>query len=162
MLSSKESGCNERRRHRRCRFNHWVRKTPWRRKQQPTLVFLPEKPLGQRSLVVYSPWGCRETTTLELCKKTRQEVKFWKWLAASYLNPGKVCTRKNWGPGCKPYFLMNTSIFGVERRRVSQLKKLRNSQGHKAEKQERLISQRLREEKETASDAEERQRDAII
>ena len=28
---------------RRCRFNPWVRKTPWRRKWQPTPVFLPEK-----------------------------------------------------------------------------------------------------------------------
>ena len=32
---------------------------PWRRKWQPTLVFLPGKSHGQRSLVDYSPWGCR-------------------------------------------------------------------------------------------------------
>ena len=30
---------------------------PWRRKQQPTPVFLPGKSHGQRSLVGYSPWG---------------------------------------------------------------------------------------------------------
>ena len=35
---------------RRCRFNPWVRKIPWRRKWQPTPVFLPEKSHGQRSL----------------------------------------------------------------------------------------------------------------
>ena len=29
----------------------------WRRKQKPTLVFLPGKSHGQRSLVNYSPWG---------------------------------------------------------------------------------------------------------
>ena len=29
---------------------------PWRKKGQPTPVFLPEKPHGQRSLVGYSPW----------------------------------------------------------------------------------------------------------
>ena len=33
----------------------WVGKTPWRRKQQPTPVFLPGESHGQRSLVGYSP-----------------------------------------------------------------------------------------------------------
>ena len=37
----------------------WVRKIPWRRKWQPTPVFLPGKSHGQRSLVGYSPWGRR-------------------------------------------------------------------------------------------------------
>ena len=32
---------------------------PWRRAWQPTPVFLPGEPHGQRSLVGYSPWGCR-------------------------------------------------------------------------------------------------------
>ena len=39
----------------------WVRKIPWRRKWQLTLIFLPEKPLGKRSLAGYSPWGCKES-----------------------------------------------------------------------------------------------------
>ena len=42
---------------RRWRFNPWVRKIPWRRKWQPTPVFLPGKSHGQRSLAGYSPWG---------------------------------------------------------------------------------------------------------
>ena len=42
---------------RRCGFNPWVRKTPWRRKWQPTQVFLPGNSQGQRSLVGNSPWG---------------------------------------------------------------------------------------------------------
>ena len=33
------------------------RDDPWRRKWQPTPVFLPGKPHGQRSLAGYSPWG---------------------------------------------------------------------------------------------------------
>ena len=33
----------------------WVRKIPWRRKWQPTLVFLPQESHGQRGLVGYSP-----------------------------------------------------------------------------------------------------------
>ena len=32
---------------------------PWRRKWQPTLVFLPGAFHRQRSLVGYSPWGCK-------------------------------------------------------------------------------------------------------
>ena len=35
----------------------WVKKIPGRRKWQPTPVFLPGESHGQRSLVVYSPWG---------------------------------------------------------------------------------------------------------
>jgi len=36
---------------------------PWRRKWQPTEVFLPGKSHGQRSLVGYSPWGHKESAT---------------------------------------------------------------------------------------------------
>ena len=39
----------------RHRFDPWVRKTPWRRKWQPTPVFLPGESHGQRSLAGYSP-----------------------------------------------------------------------------------------------------------
>ena len=35
-------------------FDPWVRKIPWRRKWQPTPVFLPGKSHGQRSLAGYS------------------------------------------------------------------------------------------------------------
>ena len=34
-------------------------KIPWRRKWQPTPVFLPGKFHGQKSLVGCSPWGCK-------------------------------------------------------------------------------------------------------
>ena len=34
---------------------------PWRRKWQPTPVFLPGKSHGWRSLVGYSPWGRKES-----------------------------------------------------------------------------------------------------
>ena len=46
-------------------FNPWVRKTPWRRKWQPTPVLLPGKSHGQKSLVGYSPWGLKESDTTE-------------------------------------------------------------------------------------------------
>ena len=41
-LSGKESSCQYRRK-RSYRFNPWVRKIPWKRKWQPTPVFLPGK-----------------------------------------------------------------------------------------------------------------------
>ena len=50
----KESSCQCRRH----RFDPWVRKILWRRKWQPTPVFLPGKSQGQRSLAGYSPRGC--------------------------------------------------------------------------------------------------------
>ena len=37
----------------------------WRRKWQPTPVFLPGKSHGWRSLVGYSPWGHKESDTTE-------------------------------------------------------------------------------------------------
>ena len=44
----------------RPRFDTWVRKIPWRRKWQPTPVFLPGESHGWRNLVGYSPWGRKE------------------------------------------------------------------------------------------------------
>ena len=43
----------------------WVRKIPWRRKWQPTPVFLPVKSHGQRNLAAYSPCSCKELETTE-------------------------------------------------------------------------------------------------
>ena len=40
-----------------CGFNLWVKKIPWRRACQPTLVFLPAESHWQRSLAGYSPMG---------------------------------------------------------------------------------------------------------
>ena len=42
---------------------------PWRRKWQPTPVFLPRTSHGQRSLVGYSPWGW-ERVRLDFVPKT--------------------------------------------------------------------------------------------
>ena len=50
----------------RPRFDRWVGKIPWRRKWQPTPVLLLGKFHGWKSLVGYSPWGCKELDTTEL------------------------------------------------------------------------------------------------
>ena len=55
-LDSTESACQCKRHG----FSLWVRKIPWRRKWQPTPVFLPGKSHGQRSLAASSLWGCKE------------------------------------------------------------------------------------------------------
>ena len=57
-LNGKESACQYRRL-KRCEFN------PWRRKWQPTPVFLPGESHGWRSLAGYGPWGHKESDTTE-------------------------------------------------------------------------------------------------
>jgi len=49
----------------RCMFDPWVGKIPWKRVQQLTPVFLPGESHGQSSLVGYSPWSCKELDTTE-------------------------------------------------------------------------------------------------
>ena len=41
----------------RCGFDPWVEKIPWRSAWQPTPVFLPGKSHGHRNLASYSPMG---------------------------------------------------------------------------------------------------------
>ena len=78
-------------------FNPWVRKIPWRRKWQPTQVFLPRKFHGQRSQVGYSPWGSqrvRHNRDTWYSKGTRSSPptpprSLWycfKWLEAAVPN----------------------------------------------------------------------------
>ena len=63
--SGKERVC-QCRRHKRGGFHPWMGKIPRRRAWQPTLVFLPGESHGQRSLVGYSPEGCKELDTTEV------------------------------------------------------------------------------------------------
>ena len=48
---------------RRCKrhgFDPWVGKMPWRRARPPAPVLLSGESHGQRSLMSYSPWGCKD------------------------------------------------------------------------------------------------------
>ena len=63
-LSGEESACQCGRCQRHI-FNPCVKKSPWRRKWQPTPGFFPGKFHGQRSLTGYSPWGRKESDTSE-------------------------------------------------------------------------------------------------
>ena len=53
IAGAKEPACQCKRRKRR-RFHPWIGKILWRRKGQPTPVFLPGESHGQKSVVVYS------------------------------------------------------------------------------------------------------------
>ena len=65
--NGRESACQWR----RLRFDPWSRKIPWRRKWQPTQVFLPGKSYGHRTLVSYSPWGWKNQTWIRNWKHAR-------------------------------------------------------------------------------------------
>ena len=53
------------RRYKRCGFDLWVGKIPWRKAWQLTPVFLPGEPHGRRSLAGDSPYGCKELDMTE-------------------------------------------------------------------------------------------------
>ena len=72
---------------RRPGFNPWVRKIPWKRAWQSTLVFLPGESHGQRRLGGYSPWGHIESDTTEQlthsthkdsCSSSMELASAWK------------------------------------------------------------------------------------
>ena len=71
-LSGKESSCQGR----RLGFDHWVEKIPWRRKWQPTQVFLPGRFHGQRRL---------EATVHGVAKSQTQPSK---WACCRYVPSG--------------------------------------------------------------------------
>ena len=56
-------------------FDLWVRKILWRREWQSTPVFLPGESHGQRSLVVYSSWGRKESDMTEQLTHTHTHRK---------------------------------------------------------------------------------------
>ena len=68
-FSSKEPTCHCRR-CRRCGFRPSVGNMPWRQVWQHTSVVLSGKFHGHRSVVGYSPWGCKESGMTEhTCKE---------------------------------------------------------------------------------------------
>ena len=63
--SSGKESTHQCRRCKRCGFNPWVSKVPWKRKWHPTVVLLPGKFHGQRNLVGYTPRDLKELDTAE-------------------------------------------------------------------------------------------------
>ena len=75
-LSGKEPTCQCGRQRSRV-FGPWVRKISWRRKWQPTPVFLPGESHGQRSLVGYSPRGHKGSDTTHTHIHTHVSMSIW-------------------------------------------------------------------------------------
>ena len=74
------------RQYRRRGFNPWGGKISWRRKWQSTLVFLPGKSRGWRSLVGYSSWGRKESDTTErLHSLTQRWSKVYGRICVGYI-----------------------------------------------------------------------------
>ena len=75
-------------------FDPWVGKIPWRRKWQPTPVFLPGKSHGQRSLVGYCPWGRKESDTTERLHFNKWQKcnhsPFWVTLGSPSVSPAPI------------------------------------------------------------------------
>ena len=71
--SGKEPAC-QCRTHKRCGFDSWVGKIPWRGVWQPTPVFLPGESYGQRSLMGYGPSGRKESDTTEATLRARMDL----------------------------------------------------------------------------------------
>ena len=69
-LNGKKSTCQSRKH----TFNPWIRKIPWRRKWQPTPVFLLGKTHRQRSLAGYSPWDHKKSDIAE-CMQPSSWIK---------------------------------------------------------------------------------------
>ena len=67
----------------------------WRRKWQPTPVFLPGNSHGQRSLAGYSPWGRKESDTTErfhflmFMNGVKKETCFWQFQASTIKKPAQ-------------------------------------------------------------------------
>ena len=100
--SGKEPTCQCRRPKRRG-FYPWTGKIPWRRKWQPTPVFLPGESHGQRSLTGCSPWGCKKLDTTEriahsLCVFLCTSSNFLNWtpdsLILAFFSIFNICLRQ--------------------------------------------------------------------
>ena len=73
-------------------FNLWVGKISWRRKWEPTPVFLPGESHGRWNLVGYSPWGRKESDMSDFTF-TFLEWKIKGWALA--LRPDLLVSNKN-------------------------------------------------------------------
>ena len=75
----------------------------WRRKWQPTTVFLPGKSHGWRSLTGYSPWGRKESDTTEPLHFASLQLQLEKEMATHSASlPGKSHGQRSLA-GCSPW-----------------------------------------------------------
>ena len=75
----------------RCMFDPRLWKIPWRRAWQPTPVFLHGSSRGQRSLVGYSLWGCKESDTTNRLSTHAHIYNFHSFLSSLLDLPFVLC-----------------------------------------------------------------------
>ena len=99
-------------------FDPWVRKIPWRRKWQPTPVFMPGKSHGLSILGGYSPWGRKELDTTRWLHFTslRKFIKWPPWPIQPwkiYLACGQHVILPYWTPiscSCGPFPILKPQV----------------------------------------------------
>ena len=72
---------------RRCRthgFGPWVRKISWRRKWQPTPVFLLGKSHGEGNLAGYNPWGSKRVRHDLATKQQQYSIVYMYCIFSTY------------------------------------------------------------------------------
>ena len=76
----------------------------WRRKWQPTPVFLPGESQGRGSLVGCCQWGRTESGTTEATQQQQQQVTYWRrqWQPTPVLLPEKSYGWRSL-VGCSPW-----------------------------------------------------------
>ena len=102
-----ESACNagERLQCKRPALDLWIRKIPWRRKWQPTPVFLPGKSRRQRSLAGCSLWGLRHN----LATKPPHH-KISKHIIGLNVNNKTITFLKDFFFSCSIYFAIESYL----------------------------------------------------
>ena len=92
----------------------WIRKIPWRRKWQPTPVFLPGESHGQRSLVGCRSWSCKELDTMEqltlpyFLTVLEKDIAYQLWDRLLFLT-------LNFLVRCSAFFVMRLNACTVDR-----------------------------------------------
>ena len=91
--------------------------TPWRRKWQPTPVFLPGKYQGQRSLVGYSPWGHKDIPDLA-SKQQSWHVNIhesYTWLSLHLeIWDSEIAFLLQWHLAVTPFWREDNSAIGIK------------------------------------------------
>ena len=105
-LSGEESTCDAG----DAEFDPWIRKILWRRKWQPTPVYLPREFHGQRSLVGCSPCGHKRleawlrewtTTTKKWTLKPLRDMKKFFFFSIQYLFINITMNKSSGGDGIR-------------------------------------------------------------
>ena len=102
---------------RRPGYNHQVGKIPWRRKWQPTPVFLPGEFHGQRNRAGYSPWDHRELDTTVWLTFTFFFFFSLSNVRVHQYQPGKLIRNRNsWSSRLKVWFIRSGENLNILRK----------------------------------------------